>query len=472
MPEVGDGRTRLCHTCAAMNAAHNPYLPPVPRKGSPKRDPEATRKMAGWILYGLLMAIGAVLLFLLFIVAPMLDPQADLALDYYTMGLGALFALPLLCVYMCIPWIVDRYDPEPLWALLTVLAWGAIAACGYSGIINTLVHGITAAALGPEAGGLVSACISAPLVEEGTKGFAVFWMFYFRKRDFDGVVDGIIYACFVALGFAAVENILYYGNAAKEGMTVGHEGAFATTVVLRGILAPWGHPLYTAMTGIGFGIARETHKSWLRWMAPIGGYFAACFLHFLWNFIASVSGKAFIVMLPLWILAVLLFFGLVVWLVFRKGRIIRDHLNDEVLLGHLTPGELALICSPVGRMKARMSFGGSAGVRFVDAAARLALSKWHTTRATQGRKMTVSADFIVPLRHELKELRGAVSRNLGRSVPEPRPWTPPAVGQQSYPQGHGGQPNRGPQPPPGGYGTRGPGYGRHGGGGSGGGSPR
>ena len=47
------------------------------------------------------------------------------------------------------------------------------------------------------------------------KGMAVFGVFFFLKREFDGVVDGVIYATFAALGFAATENIIYYANAVK-----------------------------------------------------------------------------------------------------------------------------------------------------------------------------------------------------------------------------------------------------------------
>jgi hypothetical protein len=84
------------------------------------------------------------------------------------------------------------------------------------------------------------------------------------------------------------------------------------------------------------------------------------------------------------------------------------------------------VTSPVARLRATFSFGGSPGRQFVDAAARLALSKWHTGRASQGRKLTVSADMIFPLRQELHKLRGEVSRALGRPVEQPRPWQPGA----------------------------------------------
>ena len=158
------------------------------------------------------------------------------------MSTGALFALPLLGVYIWIPWIVDRYDPEPLWALVAVLLWGAIAACGMAAAINSIVGGVAYLVGGKSFGEVVGACISAPLVEEFFKGFAIFWMFYFRKRDFDGVVDGIIYATFVALGFAAIENVVYYARAAELDMAKGAGGALVGTVFIRGIVAPWDTP--------------------------------------------------------------------------------------------------------------------------------------------------------------------------------------------------------------------------------------
>ncbi len=416
-----------------------------------RRDPEATRRIIGIVLYVLGMLVGGFLLVAMLFFPALLSRHAEV--EVAALFLGALFALPMLVVYLWIPWIVDRYDPEPIWALSLVLAWGGIAACGFSALVNTSVHVLADGIGGPVFGDFMSACVSAPLVEELTKGMAVFFMYYFWRRQFDGVVDGVIYATFAALGFAAVENILYYGNAAKAEILQNKEGLFIGTFFVRGILAPWGHPLYTSMTGLGFGIARETNKTWLKWLAPIGGYFFAVFLHSVWNTAATISGDLVALMLPLWFLFVLAFGGLVIYLVVRKGRIIRDHLKDEVLMGYLTQWELGLVTSPVARIRATFSYGGSAGRKFVDAACRLALSKWHTGRAVRGRKLTISADMIVPLRQELAKLRAEVSRALGRPVQQPQPWTPgqpvpwqqrPQAQPQPYPQQQWGQRPPGP----------------------------
>ncbi|MBS2013803.1 MAG: PrsW family intramembrane metalloprotease [Deltaproteobacteria bacterium] len=412
-----------------MQAAH-----PAARKP----DPEATRKIIGGVLYALGMLAGALLLLFVFVIPAFASKNSGDEVS--AMLIGALFAMPMLVIYLWVPWIIDRYDPEPWWCLLIALSWGGIAACGFSALINTMVHLTGNAVGGATFGDVLGACVSAPIVEEFTKGMAVFGIFFFLRRQFDGVVDGVIYATFAALGFAAVENVIYYGNAAKTEMLGGQEGVLAGTFVVRGILAPWGHPLYTSMTGLGFGIARETNKTWLKWLAPLGGYMFAAFLHSVWNTAATLSNALVLLMLPLWFLFVLAFFILVVWMVKRKGKIIHDHLRDEVLMGNLTPWELALVTSPIGRIKATFSYGGSAGRKFIDAAARLALSKWHTGRATQGRKLTVSADMIFPLRQDLHRLRGEVSKAMGRPVQQPQPWSPGAPNPL--------QPQGAPQPQP------------------------
>jgi hypothetical protein len=105
------------------------------------------------------------------------------------------------------------------------------------------------------------------------------------------------------------------------------------------------------------------------------------------------------------ILMALGFFVLVCALVHRKGETMKKYLRDELLIGTISQEEYDLITSYGGRLKARLSWRGQAGAEFVAAGARLALSKYHTARATLGSKRTISADFIVPLRQELAKQR-------------------------------------------------------------------
>ncbi len=384
---------------------------------------DAGRRTAGCLFYALGMLLGGGLLFFTFFVGAVLgeDPVRELG----GMFVGGLLALPALFFYVWIPWLVDRFDPEPFWTLAGALGWGAIAACGFSAVINSVMGALGAELGGKEFGAFVSACISAPFVEEFFKGLGVAGIAYFLKRDFDGVVDGIIYAAFVALGFAGVENVIYYGRAAVEDLRSAQDASvLAGTFVMRGLLTPWIHPLFTAMTGLGFGLARETTKGWVRVLAPLGGYLFAVSLHAAWNTAATLSGMLALIMLPLWLVFVSAFFVTVLLLVRRKGRIIRDHLKDEVLAGHLTLAELDFVTSGVSWWRATFSWGGAPARRFVEVACRLSLSKWHSARAAHGHSETISGAFVVPLRKELKQRREEMARALGRALPQPAPWQP------------------------------------------------
>ncbi len=367
--------------------------------------PDRGRRIAGLAVWSVFMAIGVVLnlVFQFLEIFGARDPGRM----FGAVMTGAVFAIIPLCFYILIPTVLDRYDPEPWWLLAMAFLWGAVVATGFAGFINTFVYEIVRGAAGKSAASFASAVISAPLCEEFFKGLAIFGTFYFLRREFDGIVDGIIYAIFCALGFAAVENISYYARAEMN-----HQ--LGATFFVRGILAPWGHPLYTSMTGIGFGIARESTKMHVKILAPIGGYFFGVLLHAIWNFVPTVLGEAFWYLIPLWLMFVLAFLAIVVALVIRKGRTIRQHLRDEVLLGNLSQEEVDLICSPVGRIKCTLSWRGKAGRDFIRAGARLALSKWHTARAMKGQKRTISADFIIPLRQEIKRVRGELLARMPR----------------------------------------------------------
>jgi RsiW-degrading membrane proteinase PrsW (M82 family) len=380
-----------------------PYAAPTAEPDMPS--PDRGRRIAGLVVWILGMVVGVVLNILFQFLEIYYSKNPGKMIDAVMTGAG--FALIPLVFYLAVPMILDRYDPEPWWTLAMAFLWGALVATGFAGFINTFVGlGVTQMA-GKEVGEFVTAVISAPLCEEFFKGLAVLGVFYFLRREFDGIVDGIIYATFCALGFAAIENISYYARADMH-----HQ--LGATFFVRGILAPWGHPLYTSMTGIGFGIARESASTPVRILAPIGGYFAGVTLHAIWNFVPTVMGNAFWYLIPLWLMFVLAFLTIVVALVVRKGRTIRTYLKDEVLLGNLSQEEVDLITSPVGMLRCTFSWRGTAGRAFIHAGARLALSKWHTARAMKGQKRTISADFIVPMRQELKRRRGELLARMPR----------------------------------------------------------
>jgi RsiW-degrading membrane proteinase PrsW (M82 family) len=151
-------------------------------------------------------------------------------------------------------------------------------------------------------------------VEESAKGSAILLLFVFRRRDFTGIVDGVVIAGLTATGFAFTENILYLGSAFGEDQAYGTDGVSTTaaTFFVRVVMTPFAHPLFTSVTGIGFAIAAISPPGKARrWLAPLGGWLLAMVLHGTWNGSASLSPIGFLgvyatIMIPL--------FGLLVWL--------------------------------------------------------------------------------------------------------------------------------------------------------------
>jgi RsiW-degrading membrane proteinase PrsW (M82 family) len=369
-------------------------------------------QIAGIGCGGALTFLLATLLLLLFV----------LELGPIYLSIAFLMAFLPAVIYTSIVLLIDRFDPEPPWVLALAFLWGAVISIFGALIVNDTATLVTHAVAGEVAAELVGSVVSAPIAEEAMKGIGLLIVFVALRKEFDGVVDGIVYACMIALGFATVENILYYGR----GVAGGGVGAGAALLVLRGIMSPFAHPLFTSMTGIGVGIARELKRGPLVWIAPVLGYLMAVVLHATWNGLPALAdavfGDAAVVIFFLayllgWIPAFLCFLGAIAYCLNRERKIIQEHLREELALGVLSPEEYAAVISPTRRFRFRMeSFKrrGYAGYRdagaFARTATRLALSKWHTLNASRRQAETRSLGMIPVLRQELSERRAALWR--------------------------------------------------------------
>ncbi|WP_344496273.1 PrsW family intramembrane metalloprotease [Nonomuraea monospora] len=219
-------------------------------------------------------------------------------------GLSALLAVAPLPVLLAAVLSLDRLEPEPKLNLAFAFAWGAGVAI-VAGIALTLAGqqlfaraGYTSAAV--ESIGTV---VLAPLVEEALKGSALLLLLR-RRAEIDGLTDGIVYASMAGLGFAAVENVGYYLLAFGED----GPGAAVQLFVLRGLIDPLGHPIYTSMIGLGVAFAL-TSRSQARYAAVPLGYVAAVFLHGLWNGAATTGslewlGAAYLVIMAALVLLI------------------------------------------------------------------------------------------------------------------------------------------------------------------------
>lgn len=264
--------------------------------------------------------------------------------------------LPLPVVLGAFRWL-DRFEPEPRGLLLFAFFWGATVAALTSGVLNT-ASAIAIARTGGESEGMAAtAVLVAPWVEEAAKGAAVVLVLWFKRAEFDGVVDGIVLAGLAGVGFAFTENILYFGRAFLEG---GEElgvtgGIFAAgiTFVLRGVLSPFAHPMFSAMFGIGLGLAARGVRPATRLLAPLAGYLLAVLLHATWNW-ASLSGLSgfltgyVVIMVPAFVLTV----GVATWSRRREGATVARHLPAYVEAGWLAPEDVPMLASLPRRRQA------------------------------------------------------------------------------------------------------------------------
>jgi RsiW-degrading membrane proteinase PrsW (M82 family) len=263
---------------------------------------------------------------------------------------GALCALlPVGPVVATFLWL-DRWEPEPPRLLLLAFAWGAGVATLTALLVNTGGELIAAQLIGEGRADAIATVVVAPIAEEAVKGVFLIGLLVFNRREFDGVVDGVVYAGLVAAGFAFTENILYFGAAFVEDAMSGASSTLISTFVLRGLLGPFAHPLFTAMTGIACGIAAQSRNGTLRIAVVAVGYVAAVGLHMLWNGAASLGNDQWYtiygsVMVPLFLALI----GLLLWQRRREQRIVAAQLPEFAKAGWIAPSEVALLSSLAGR---------------------------------------------------------------------------------------------------------------------------
>ena len=79
----------------------------------------------------------------------------------------------------------------------------------------------------------------------GDQGAFLLLLLWWRRHELDGVLDGIVYAGMVGIGFAFTENILYLAAAynGTDGIGPGGTEALTGTFVLRCLISPFAHPL-------------------------------------------------------------------------------------------------------------------------------------------------------------------------------------------------------------------------------------
>lgn len=157
------------------------------------------------------------------------------------MLLIGLAVLPVVVLLIYV-YVKDRYQREPFWLLMAALGLGMLSVLP----VGIVEHWLSS--LNPYEGvngAMYTAFVVAGCTEEGFKLLFLYWLIW-RNRHFDEYFDGIVYAVFVSMGFALVENVGYvfgFGN-----------GLF--TGIIRALISVPGHFLFALAMGYFFALAK------------------------------------------------------------------------------------------------------------------------------------------------------------------------------------------------------------------------
>ena len=257
------------------------------------------------------------------------------------MGVLLLAALPT-ALYSWLLWRLDRYEREPLHLLAVSFVWGALPALVLALFVEV--------GLGRLAGGVLQpgldATVIAPLVEEPAKALALIGLFVFVRREFNGLLDGIIYGALVGFGFAMSENALYF---------LDNPDQLAAVWVLRSIIFGFNHAFYTSLVGIALGLVRYDRRRWLGYVALPMALLLAMAVHAIHNASVQAGAAGFCVA---WVVdsgGVLVVVAVAVLAQRRERHWLETQLGPELATNVIDPRDMEAVCTPSTRFRREWS---------------------------------------------------------------------------------------------------------------------
>ncbi len=279
--------------------------------------------------------------------------------------------------FVALLWWLDKHEKEP---------WGLFLGAFFYGLVPAPILAIVLEVAWEEASTLpterFTPGIIAPIVEESLKGLALLMIFFLWRREFDGVLDGLLYGATIGLGFALTENVIYLYAFPEWGI-----------ILLR--ILPFGlnHALFTAFTGVCLGLARQSKRPrcWLL-LFPLGLGVGMAF-HALHNLSVGEGLSGFILALTGDWGGVILMLVVILLAWKQEQRWLRQELADEVAAGLLADAERQTLISLRRRVRARLWIWRRHGWkafrllgRFFNLATELAFYKHHLRAGTAGHR--------------------------------------------------------------------------------------
>ncbi len=198
----------------------------------------------------------------------------------------------------------DRH-PEPLRLVAMAYLSGAVAVgLALLGYLAAERLGLPTEK-GESVGSVARFCLlTVGPVEEGAK-FLTAWLLFFRHRECDEEIDGLVYATAVALGFASFENVLYLPHVEWPAR------------LARAISTPLAHSVFAAIWGLGWARGKFESKSRLARIAWPGlTLLAAAIVHAAYDLAILAHGATLV--------AGVLVFSIWGWLVLRAKVLVAD----------------------------------------------------------------------------------------------------------------------------------------------------
>ncbi|MGA9139772.1 MAG: PrsW family intramembrane metalloprotease [Methanocella sp.] len=227
--------------------------------------------------------LGAILVLIILLIT-LYDIRPDIGiLIFFIGGVAALF-MPL--IFLVIGWIADYYDREPFRFIMAMFMWGVMATF-FAFFVNTALSIFLELFIGSGVAMLLIAVIIAPIVEETAKGLGL--LILAGHHEFDSMFDGILFGFAVGMGFAAIENWLYFASNAGP-VTMGGLVPWVYLILYRSLLGSLSHGCFTAATGavIGYFKSRDSLKRFTLF-AFFLGLPVAMILHASFNFAAILD---------------------------------------------------------------------------------------------------------------------------------------------------------------------------------------
>jgi len=300
--------------------------------------------------------------------------------------------------YLIIIWLLDRNDREPFGIVLLNFIWGSTGAI-FFGIVGSVFFRIPLNEFLTTFSGdnseqlfdFAGAVITAPIIEEFTKGIFLFLMSY--NRRFDGIVDGVVYGGAIGLGFGMTENFLYfisYGTTPESWLWL---------VIIRTCFSAVMHCLSQGTFGAFIGIAKFKPFIFKIFLIPLG-FLIAVFLHFAWNFTVSFEETTLLGFGFLFLYTVA-GFALFQVAIFQEGRTIIKELQDEAVNGLILSEHIKYIPYVTRRFRHGWCPQGIDQKSYVKTAISLALSKHHY-RNSYGKYKQSYLDDVKGLRYRIQ----------------------------------------------------------------------